>query len=182
MSCESITRSVKSPFGIKNQLARILWSGAWFMLFKLSPRGFHNWRCLILKIFGAKLGRGCHIYANAKIWAPWNLRCGNVVAIADGAEIYNPALITLEDYSIVSQGAYLCGASHNYKSHSFELISAPITIRTQGWVAARAIILMGVTVHEGAIVAAGSVVSRDVPAWTIYAGNPAKFIKKYERN
>jgi putative colanic acid biosynthesis acetyltransferase WcaF len=55
----------------------------------------HGWRAFILRLFGAKLGRGCHIYSRAAIWAPWNLEAGDEAAIADGAIIYNQAPIRL---------------------------------------------------------------------------------------
>lgn len=56
--------------------------------------------------------------------------------------------------------------------------SKPIEISTGVWIGARAIILKGVTIGEGSIVGAGSVVTKDVPAWTIVAGNPAKIIRE----
>lgn len=57
---------------------------------------------------------------------------------------------------------------------------APVRIEDKAWVGARAIILKGVTVGEGSVVAAGSVVTRDVPAWSIVAGNPARVIRNLE--
>jgi putative colanic acid biosynthesis acetyltransferase WcaF len=139
------------------------------------------WRRFLLRCFGAHVGRGSRIYSHARIWAPWNLRLGEVVAIADGAEVYNPSPIDIGDCAIISQGAYLCGASHDYRLWRFPLISKPIVIERHAWVAARAIVQMGVRVGEGCVIGAGSVVTRDLPPWTVCVGNPCRVIKEYEK-
>jgi len=160
--------------GIGNRLGRAIWGVACLVLIRPSPRPFHGWRSLVLRCFGARLGRACHIYPGARIWAPWNLVCEDGVAIADGAEVYNPATVTLRAHAVVSQGAYLCGASHDYDDPEFPMISAPIEIGRCAWIASRASVLMGVTVEEGAVLALGSIATRDLKAWCIYAGIPAR--------
>ena len=170
-------------FSIGNRAARFLWGFVWVMFFRITPRPLHRWRALVLRLFGARLGANCHIYPGARIWAPWNLECGDRVAIADGAEIYNPSTIRLEDDAIVSQGAYLCGASHDYREVSFPLTTAPIVLEKRAWVAARAIVTMGVRLGEGCVIGTGSVVTTDMPAWSVCAGNPCRVIKEhYERS
>lgn len=132
---------------------------------------------MLLRAFGARLGARCHIYAGAVIWAPWNLECGDDACIADGAEVYNVSLVTIGARAVVSQGAYLCAASHDYTLDAFPLLTKPVTIGEGAWVAARAMVLMGVTVGEGSVVGAGSVVTKDVPPGVICGGNPARVIK-----
>jgi putative colanic acid biosynthesis acetyltransferase WcaF len=124
------------------------------------------------------MGRGCHIYPKVKIWAPWNLICEDFVCIADEAIIYNPKNIVLCSHSIVSQQAYLCGASHDYNSPVFSLISEPIYIGAYAWVCARATVQMGVTLEEGSILGLGSVATKNLQSWTVYAGIPARKIKE----
>jgi putative colanic acid biosynthesis acetyltransferase WcaF len=170
-------------FSLKNRAARFVWGIAWTFLFRPTPRPLHAWRVLLLRAFGATLGQACHIYPGARIWAPWNLECGDRVAIADGAEIYNPSIIRLCDDAIVSQGAYLCGASHDYRERSFPLTTAPIVLEKRAWVASRAIVTMGVRLGEGCVIGTGSVVTSDMPAWSVCAGNPCRIIKDhYERS
>jgi putative colanic acid biosynthesis acetyltransferase WcaF len=137
----------------------------------------HAWRSALLRIFGASIGENCHIYPGARIWAPWNLVCEDVVAVADGAEIYNPCRITLGSHCIVSQHAYLCGASHDYNDPAFPMIWAPITIGAYAWIGARATVQMGVTVGDGAILGLGAIATRDLEPWSINAGIPARKIK-----
>jgi len=83
----------------------------------------------------------------------------------------------LGEGAIVSQGAYLCAASHNYEDPAFRVIESQIRIGKKAWVGARAIILLGVTIGDGCVVGAGSVVTRSTPPYTLCAGNPAKIIK-----
>ena len=87
----------------------------------------------------------------------------------------------LGEGAVVSQGAFLCAASHDYKDPGFPLIHGAIVVGKKAWVAARAIVLMGVTIGEGSVVGAGSVVTSDVPPNTVCAGNPARVVKKINR-
>jgi putative colanic acid biosynthesis acetyltransferase WcaF len=131
-----------------------------------------------LRLFGAKIGAGTSIYPSARIWAPWNLEMGDRSGIADGAEIYNVDKIVLEEEAIVSQFAFLCTASHDITDPGRRLMTAPIHLGRQAWVCAAAYVGMGVTVAEGAVVAARAVAVKDVAPWTVVGGNPARFIKQ----
>jgi putative colanic acid biosynthesis acetyltransferase WcaF len=167
---------------VRNRAARQIWNVVWLALFRPTPRPFHAWRRFLLRLFGARIGPAAHIYAGARIWAPWNLVAGRAAAIADGAEVYNPSRIELGDYSVISQGAYLCGATHDYESWQFPMISAPIFVGAHAWVAARAIVQMGVTIGEGCVIGAGSVVTRNMPAWTVCAGVPCQALRSYAKS
>ena len=123
---------------LRSRVARLAWSVAYCLLFWPSPRPAHGWRALILRSFGARLGPSCHIYPRARIWAPWNLVCEDAVAIADGAEIYNAATVTLRSHCIVSQQAYVCGATHDYNDPDFPMISDTIEIGRYAWIGALA--------------------------------------------
>ena len=166
----------KSSLPLTNRLARALWSVAYTLLIRFTPRPMHAWRAWVLRLWGAKLGVGCHIYAKAKIWAPWNLECEEDACIGDDAEIYNVAPIFLGKGAIVSQGAYLCAASHDFRDKSFPLITAPIRVEAGAWVAARAMVLMGVTIGKNCVIGAGSVVTKSMPDGAVCAGNPCKVI------
>ena len=169
-------------FPLRNRAARALWGLVCALLFRMTPRPMHAWRRFVLRAFGAKVGRGCHVYPKAVIWAPWNLTLGEYAAVADGAEVYNPSPIAIGAFAVVSQGAYLCGASHDYTSNRFPLVSSAIVIGDHAWIAARAIVQMGVTIGTGCVIGAGSVVTRDMPEWTVCAGNPCRVIKPYRRS
>lgn len=161
-----------------NRVARSLWGIVYLLLFRPSPRLLHGWRVFLLRVFGCRLGRGCRVYPGARIWAPWLLECEDHVAIADEAYIYNPAPVRLRAHAIVSQQAWLCGASHDYNDPAFPMIAAPIVVERYGWIAARATVQMGVRVGEGAVLGVGSVATRDLAAWTVFGGVPARPIAR----
>jgi putative colanic acid biosynthesis acetyltransferase WcaF len=154
-----------------------VWNIVYAIFFRLSPRPFHAWRAFLLRIFGAKLGKNCHIYSRARIWAPWNLRCEELASIADDAIVYNPAPVAIGSHATVSQEAYLCGATHNYENPTFPLVAMPITIGARAWICARATVQPGLTIGEGAVLALGAVATKNLEPWTVYAGIPAKKIK-----
>ena len=160
-----------------NRLLRVGWEFAYQILFRFSPRPAHAWRALLLRCFGARLGPHCHVYAGAKIWAPWNRHCDDAVGIADGVVIYNPATVYLGSHAVISQDAYLCGATHDYNDPQFPMISTPIHIGQYAWICARATVCSGVSVGDGAVLALGGIATKDLAPWTVYAGIPAKAIK-----
>lgn len=168
-----------TPLG--NRAARAIWSVAHLLLVRFTPRPCHAWRALVLRMFGATLGARCHIYPAARIWAPWNLVCEDAVGIADGAVVYNPAPIRLASHSVVSQDAYLCGATHDIDDPAFPMTSAPITIGSYAWICARAVVCAGITVGEGAVLGLASVATHDLEPWTVYGGVPARKIRKRNR-
>ena len=165
-----------------NRAARVGWALGYTLLVRFSPRPMHAWRAAVLRVFGATLGPNCHIYPRARIWAPWNLVCEDAVGIADGAELYNPAPIRIGSHGVVSQNAYLCGATHDIDDPAFPMISAPITIGRYAWICARAVVCSGVDVGDGAVLGLASVATRDLEPWTVYAGAPARKIRARQRS
>jgi putative colanic acid biosynthesis acetyltransferase WcaF len=165
-------------FPLSDRFWRLCWIIVAALLFTPSPRPLFAWRAFLLRCFGARLGNNCKVYPRARIWAPWNLRCGDVAAIADEAVIYNPAPVALGTHAIVSQQAYLCGATHDYTRADFPLLAMPITIGDYAWICARATVQPGIRVGDGAVLGLGSVATKELAPWTVYAGVPARPIKK----
>lgn len=166
---------------IGNKLRRLIWNVTAFLLIRLwGGPIFRYWRVFVLRCFGAKVGRHCAVAAGAKIWAPWNLELGEYTAIAAGAQIYDVAPIKIGSNVTISQEAYVCTASHDISKLKKPLVTKAIVIGDSAWICARAIVLPGVTIGEGAVVAAGAVVTKDVPPWTVVGGNPAQVIKRRE--
>ncbi len=163
----------------QNRVCRALWSIIYLFLFRaFGTKIFRLWRNFLLGCFGAKLHPRAGVYSSAKIWSPWNLEMDDNAWIGPNAECYNAALIKIGKDSTISQGAFLCTASHNINSRAHELITAPIIVKDQVWVAADAFIGPGVTIGQGAVVGARAVVFKDVEPWTVVCGNPAKSIKQ----
>jgi putative colanic acid biosynthesis acetyltransferase WcaF len=164
-------------FSLKNWLARQVWNIVYMLFFRTSPRPLHTWRSFLLRCFGAKIGKDCHVYPKAKIWAPWNLIMEDHAGIADDVNCYSMAVISLGEKVVVSQGTYLCTGSHDYEDSKFQLYAKPIYIGDNAWLCAESFICPGINIGDGAVIGARSVVTKDMPAWTVCAGNPCKPIK-----
>lgn len=157
---------------------RLLWALINATLFRLCF-GRVGWpiRKFLLKIFGAKVDHKAYIYAQCSIFAPWNLVVGRA-CIGPHTEIYNKDTITIGNDTVISQGSFLCTASHNLSYKMLPLKTAPIIVGNNVWVASSAYVGPGVTIGEGAVVGARAAVFKDVEPWNVVGGNPAKFIKK----
>lgn len=161
----------------REQIGRVLWALAQ-PLFRFSPRPFWSWRRRMLKLFGAKVGSGVHIFPTACITIPWNLSLGDNCAIGDHVILYALGPITVGARATVSQNAHLCAGSHDYRQSDMPLIKPAISIGTDCWVAADAFVGPGVTIGDRAILGARAVTTKDVPDGTVAVGNPAKVISK----
>jgi putative colanic acid biosynthesis acetyltransferase WcaF len=172
----------RPAFSLGNRLRRLVWNTCWLLLYRISPRPFYGWRAMLLRLFGAKLGPKCHFYPASKVHSPWNLVCADSVAAGDGVEIYNPAPLRVGSHAIFSQGAYLCGATHDFDDPAFPLLAFSMEVGAYAWICARACIAPGVRVGEGAVLGLGSVATRDLEPWTVYAGVPAVRVKERKRH
>ena len=168
-------------FSLSNRIIRLIWNVSSVLFFNYSPKPFHGWRSFILRSFGAKVGKGVHVYPKVKIWAPWNLELADECGIANGVILYSQGQIRIGKRAVISQGAHLVTGTHDYTISGFPLITKPITIYDHVWVAAEAFIHPGVTLGEGCIIGARSVVNKDMPEWMICTGHPCKPIKERPR-
>lgn len=159
------------------QFRRVLW-GLGKLLFRFSPRPCFGWRRLVLRCFGAKIGRQVHFYPTTRIYFPWNLTVGDWSAIGEDALIYNLGPVTLGEKVTISHRAHLCAGTHDYRRSDMPLLKPPIEVKSQAWICADAFVGPGVMVGEGAVVGARAVVMKNVEPWTVVTGNPARVVKK----
>jgi putative colanic acid biosynthesis acetyltransferase WcaF len=147
----------------------------WLLLFRPSPRPLHIWRRALLRLFGARLGRHVHVHASVAVWAPWQLVVGDRVGIAPGVTLYNMAPMFIGSDCVISQGAHLCGGSHDIDSANFQLVARQIVLQDHVWVCAEAFVGLGVTVAEGCVIGARAVVVKSITEpWTVWSGNPVQ--------
>ncbi|NVN98854.1 MAG: putative colanic acid biosynthesis acetyltransferase [Geobacteraceae bacterium] len=165
-----------AKYSNREQILRVLWGFA-KPLFHFSPRIFFTWRSFLLRLFGARVGRSVHIYNSATVYMPWNLEIGDWSSVGEHAYIYNLGKISIGSRTTISQRAHLCAGTHDYTSPELPLLKPHIVIGNQAWICADAFVGPGVTIGEGAIIAARAVAVKNVPPWAIVAGNPAQFIK-----
>jgi putative colanic acid biosynthesis acetyltransferase WcaF len=138
-----------------------------------TPQYMFGWRRLALILFGSKIGSNVLIRPGVRVTYPWNLMIGDYVWIGDNVTLYSVAEISIGSHSVVSQEAYLCAGTHDYRDVSFRFVSAPIQIARECWIGARAFIGPGVEIAHASVIGAGSIVMKKVDAGTIVAGNPA---------
>lgn len=163
----------------RHQIIRLLWGIVWGLLARPLPRSLGlGWKRTLLRLFGAKIHPTAVVYSSAKIYFPRNLIMDAYSCLASDVDCYNVDVIHIGANTTVSQGTFLCTASHDITNPLNPLITAPILIEDQAWVAADAFVGMGVTIGQGAVVGARAAVFKDVEPWTVVGGNPAKFIKK----
>lgn len=156
---------------------RVLW-GFGHYLFRYSPRLLYGWRRVLLRAFGASVGKHVRFHPSATIYFPWNFSIGDWSSIGEDAMIYNLGPITIGEKVTVSQRAHLCAGTHDAADPTMPLLKPPIEVGDQAWICADAFVGPNVQVGEGAVVGARAVVVDEVDAWTIVGGNPARPIKK----
>ncbi len=165
-----------SKYSVGVQARRVAWAFA-TPFFRFSPRVFFGWRRLLLRFFGARVGREVNIYPSATIYMPWNLTIGDFSSIGEHAYVYDLGPITIGTQATISQRAHLCAGSHDYTDPAMPLLKLPIEIGGQAWICADAFVGPGVRVGEGAVVGARAVVVKDVEPWTVVVGNPARKLR-----
>jgi putative colanic acid biosynthesis acetyltransferase WcaF len=169
-----------SPHSRRSRLGRLAWSLVWLALARPSPTPLFAWRRLLLRAFGAKVGRGVKVYPSARVWAPWNLEMGDHSTLGERVDCYSVDKVCIGAHALVSQYSFLCAATHDYRQPRLPLVTAPIVVGEGAWLAADVFVGPGVTIGEGAVVGARSSVYKDVEPWTLVGGNPARYLKRRE--
>ncbi|MGH7870278.1 MAG: WcaF family extracellular polysaccharide biosynthesis acetyltransferase [Candidatus Dormibacteraceae bacterium] len=156
---------------------RVLWLLVSWVLFRLCPLSFSWLKRIVLRLFGARIGKGVVIKPQVKITFPWKLEVGDHSWIGEEAWLLSLDRIVVGSNVCISQRAFLCTGSHNYKSSTFNLITAPIRVENGAWLAAGCWVGPGVTVGSHAVLTAGAVAGKNLEPWAIYSGNPAFLVK-----
>lgn len=163
----------------RNKFVQMLW-------FLMGGIFFHSfipgssWRRFLLRIFGAKVGKGVIIKPSVQIKYPWRLEIGDYSWIGEHVWIDNLADVKIGANCCLSQGAMLLCGNHNYKKAEFDLIIGNITLENGVWIGAKALVCPGISCGSHSVLTAQSTATKDLEAWKIYSGNPAVFIR--ERN
>lgn len=171
-----------SKYYTKQELVlRVVWAIVELVLFRFSPRICYGWRNMILRIMGAKIGKGVQVFPSVRITFPWLLEMGDRAVLSWEVKVYNLGKITIGNHTVVSQYSHLCGGTHDYETENFALIPSGLTIGNNVWLGADSFIGPGVRINDGAIVGARAVVVKDVPSLAVVAGNPARVIKNLQK-
>ena len=155
--------------------------GLWFLMnaiFLRSPLPGSFWKRSLLRLFGAKVGKGVVIKPRVNIKYPWFLAIGEHAWIGEEAWIDNLGTVSIGPHSCISQGALLICGNHDHRSPSFDLLVQGITLEEGVWIGARAIVGPGVRAGSHAFLTMGSVTAEDLSPYGIYRGDPAEYIRE----
>lgn len=123
------------------------------------------------------VGNWCFIGPGTRLWSGASIRIGDRVLIAHNVNIFDNLTHPLDAAARHAQFKAIANGGHPLQP---ELDDVPVVIGDDAWIGASAIVLKGISVGRAAVVAAGSVVTRDVPAYAVVAGNPARVIRNLD--
>jgi putative colanic acid biosynthesis acetyltransferase WcaF len=169
--------AVPKGFRGRNAVVVQLWWIVQVTLFACSPRVCNGWRCFLMRLFGASVGRHVVIRPSARVTYPWRVVIGDYSWVGDDVVLYSLGPIRIGRHSVISQRSYLCGAGHDYTDPSFPTVSKAIAIADEVWVAADVFVAPGVSIGRGAVIGARSSVFSDMPDMMICHGFPARPIR-----
>jgi len=175
-AADHIVRS-KSPYSFGVKVKRVIWMLVGQPSMRLT---FHNWygvRRGILRLFGAAIDPTARVRASVRVEQPWNLTIGPNTMVGDHAVLYCLGKVVIGANCSLSQYAHLCAGTHDYTRPDMPLLTLPITLEDDVWIAADAFVGPGVVIGAGAVVGARSSVYKALEPWAVYAGNPVRKIK-----
>ncbi|QLE57175.1 hormogonium polysaccharide biosynthesis acetyltransferase HpsU [Nostoc sp. TCL26-01] len=152
----------------------LLWWLVQAIAFPLSPHPLNIWRCWILRLFGARIGKGVVIRPTARFTYPWKITIGDYSWIGDDVVLYSLDEIYIGEQCVISQKSYLCTGSHDIHDPAFGLKTAGITIGNGAWVATDCFVASGVNIGANAVIGARSSVLTDMPAGQVCWGSPCR--------
>jgi putative colanic acid biosynthesis acetyltransferase WcaF len=167
-----------SPWTCRERFFQLLWGFCWTIFCSWTPKPLNEWRLFWLRLYGCKIFGKPFVHQRSRIQIPWNLTLHNGACIGDGANLYSLGEIEVFNEATIAQEAYLSAGTHDLSHPNRPLVTAKITVGQKAFLGARVFVMPGVTIGEHSIVGACSVVTKDVPPFATFAGNPAKCFKK----
>lgn len=173
---KSLGNAMPKPFKMAYYAITLLGNS---VINKIPSRHIRKW---FYQCMGARIGKDSYLCRRVEVLLPKGLYLGERVAVAWFAELDARGGITIGNDSNISSHVKIITGSHDVNDPEFTADFRPVVIGHHSWIGTGAIILQGVTIGDGAVVAAGAVVTKDVPAYEIWGGVPAKFIRTRENN
>jgi putative colanic acid biosynthesis acetyltransferase WcaF len=167
----------ESPWPASDRFLRLLWECSWFIFCIWTPKPLNPWRLFWLHVFGTKIDGTPFVHQRARIAIPWNLTLHDRACLGDRAHAYSLGEIEIGARATVAQEAYLSTGTHDFTRPEIPLAIAKITIGEDAFIGARAFVMPGVTIGARSVIGACSVVTKDVPADTMAAGNPCRVLR-----
>jgi len=171
-----LAQGTVTPYTKSELIRQRLWTLVQATLFRFSPPRAHAFRARLLRLFGANIPAPGEvvIFASVRVYFPWKLTLESRAMLGRHVNVYNLGHVTLRRGANVSQSVHLCAGSHDYTRWSMPLVTRPIEIDANAWIAADCFVGPGVTIGELAVIGARSVVVRDQPPRMVCAGHPCR--------
>ncbi len=157
-------------------IQRVMWYFTHMAFFR-SAFPFSSFKVFLLRMYGARVGKGVVIKPHVRIKYPWLLELGNHIWIGEDVWIDNLGKVAIADHCCLSQGAMLLCGNHDYSKSTFDLMVGDITLEQGVWIGAKATVCPGVTCGSHSVLSVGSVATKNLEAYSIYQGVPAVKIK-----
>ena len=167
---------------ITRRIGTILLEFEVFILNSVGCVPSHHIRRLFYRLGGVKIGRGSTIHTGAVFYKPHNIKVGKDSIIGEGAVLDGRDKLTIGDHVAFATDVMVYNAQHDIQSNDFHAVTSPVEIGDYVFIGPRAIILPGVKIGRGAVVAAGAVVTNDISEYQIVGGVPAKTIGERNKN
>ena len=161
----------------RSKLIETIWYVLKCVVF-LTPWPFPSrFKCSLLRMFGARIGRGIVIKPRVNIHFPWKLAIGDFTWIGEEVLILNFEPVTIGAHCCLSQRAYLCAGNHDYRQPQMPYRNRPITVADGAWIGSQVFVAPGSNIGFESVITAGSVVTCDQPAQKVCGGNPCVPLK-----
>jgi len=170
----------KSPWPLQQKIGRMMWGMVEGGVFRFSPHNAYPWRAMLLRMFGARIGRNVRVRRSVHVEIPWNLSIGDHTIVGDHAILYCLGRVTIGNHVTISQYAHLCAGTHETHSREMALLRPPIVVGDDVWIAADAFVGPGVTIGDRTILGARASAFKDLPPDVVAVGNPARAVKARE--
>jgi len=167
---------------MKSYLLKYASAGLYIICSIISILPFHTVRRILLRLLGAKIGNRVGLYRGFEIRNPWKLQIDHNTLIGHNALLDARKGLKIGQNVNLSNEVMIWTLHHDYNDPNFKEVGGQVIIGDYAWLCSRCIILPGVTIGEGAVVAAGAVVHKDVPPYTVVGGVPAKVLTTRNRN
>lgn len=140
----------------------------------------HYFRRFVFRLGGVKIGKGSALHTGIRFYSAHNIKIGNDSIVGEGTVLDGRDKLTIGDHTDIASEVMIYNSQHDINDPDFKAVSSPVEIGDYVFIGPRAIILPGVKIGRGAVVAAGAVVTKDVPEFIVVGGVPAKEIGERE--
>lgn len=163
-------------YKVSNRIVNVLLELKIFLIYILSFIPSHFIRRFVYRVGGIKIGRGSSIHMGVKLYDTKNIVIGNDSIIGEGCVLDGRDELKIDNHVALASEVMIYNSQHDTSDENFTAVNKPVHIEDYVFIGPRVIILPGVTIGKGSIIAAGAVVTKDVDPYSICAGVPAQKI------